>query len=402
MRFYTYMMNIGTVTMLTLAGYSFITAGLVSSLIAVVIFLVSPRVSKLADEKGQHKVVPISAAVALVGLAIMLATVQAHGPEPILFCAAVLMGFAPTAPALVRARWTYLIRSGKLGEDMPNIRTVFSYEGMIDDIGFMFGPSVSIAIAAATAPIGGLLAGGVLFAIGVTMLSLSRSTEPVPGWATAGSAAHKQGAGTDAPQAIHNKKSVFREYPIVRVLFTLMLFTGAFFGIFDVVSVGFAEELGNPNIASIGLIGSAIISAIVGLLFGMAKIRASAAKQLMFFACFLGITFACMAFINNVPAFLIVSYVGGLFYSPFFITSNAACERAVPNNRITEAIAWINAGMTCGSAFGPTIAGFAIDTIGCIASFKIGAVIALCVPITALLFRRLILKQVRADSYQIR
>lgn len=398
MRFYAYMMNIGTVTMLTLAGYSFLTAGLASSLIAIVIFLISPRVSKLADELGQHKIVPTSAAIAIIGLSIMLITVQAHGPEPLLFAAAVLMGFIPNAQALVRARWTYLLRSGRLGEDSPSIRTVFSYEGMIDDIGFMFGPSVSIAIAAATIPIGGLLTGGILFAIGAAILSLSRSTEPIPGWASEQNSSKTTGQSAST----HNKKSVFREYPIIRVLFTLMLLVGAFFGVFDVVSVSFAEDLGNPNIASIGLIGSAIISATVGLVFGMTKIRLSAAKQLLFFACFLGITFAFMAFINNVPMFLIISYLGGLFYSPFFITANSACECAVPNNRITEAITWINAGMTCGSAFGPSIAGVAIDTIGSIASFKIGAIIALCIPITALLFRKLILEQVRSSACLVR
>ena len=46
MRFYAYMMNIGTVTMVTLAGYSFFIAGLTSSVIALSTFFISPRVSK--------------------------------------------------------------------------------------------------------------------------------------------------------------------------------------------------------------------------------------------------------------------------------------------------------------------------------------------------------------------
>lgn len=67
MRFYSYMMNIGTITMITLAGRSFLVAGLVSSAIALATFLISPRVSKLVDERGQHRVVPVAAAITLVG-----------------------------------------------------------------------------------------------------------------------------------------------------------------------------------------------------------------------------------------------------------------------------------------------------------------------------------------------
>ena len=92
MRFYAYMMNIGTVTMVTLAGYSFFTAGLTSSVIALSTFFISPRVSKLVDARGQHRVVPVAAAVTMAGLALMLANVALRGPEWVLFAAALPMG----------------------------------------------------------------------------------------------------------------------------------------------------------------------------------------------------------------------------------------------------------------------------------------------------------------------
>lgn len=59
MRMYGYMMNIGTVAMLSLAGYSFLESGLVSSVIALAIFLIGPRLGKLVDERGQSRVVPL-------------------------------------------------------------------------------------------------------------------------------------------------------------------------------------------------------------------------------------------------------------------------------------------------------------------------------------------------------
>ena len=122
MRIYAYMATIGSISMLTLAGYSFFVAGTISSTIALATFFISPRVSKRVDEKGQHAVVPWAAAIALAGLALMLTTVSFGGPTALCYVAAVLMGFIPNAQALTRARWTYLVRTGRLGSDAPTLK----------------------------------------------------------------------------------------------------------------------------------------------------------------------------------------------------------------------------------------------------------------------------------------
>ena len=96
MRFFGSMLNIGVVTMITLSGYSFLTAGLSSSLIALSIFVVTPRVSKRIDERGQSAVVPKAAAVSLAGLVILVANVALHGPAWPLFVGALLVGFYPS------------------------------------------------------------------------------------------------------------------------------------------------------------------------------------------------------------------------------------------------------------------------------------------------------------------
>lgn len=424
MRFYGYMMNIGTVAMLTLAGYSVLTAGFVSSAIAFMVFIVSPRIGKLVDEYGQHRVVPVASAITLVGLAGMLATAQLHGPEPLLYLSAVFMGFIPNAQALVRSRWTYLLRTGRLGKDAPDIRTIFSYEGVIDDIGFMLGPPASIAIATAVAPIAGLFSGGVLFAVGSAVMTLSRSTEPVPGWTAAdaqvGTDAPKPGGpssgqlegdgdsgapdssgATSASGGARKAKSVIREYPVVRVLFALMFFVGSFYGIFDTTGVAFAEEMGDPNIASIALMGSALVSVAVGFVFGMVRIGIAPYKQVVLFAVFIGVAYGSLALVFDVPTFFAVSFVGAVFYAPFLITANAACERAVPGRRLTEAITWINAGCTLGLAVGPSLAGVVVEAWGSLASFDMGGAMAVMVPVTALLCFRIIKRDVRSDAYEV-
>ncbi|MCI8468117.1 MAG: MFS transporter [Eggerthellaceae bacterium] len=387
MRFYSYMMNIGTITMITLAGRSFLTAGLVSSAIALCTFLISPRISKLVDDRGQHRVVPVAAAITLVGWALMLATVGTGGPDALLFVAAVLMGFVPNPQALTRARWTYLIRTGRLGDAAPDLRTMFSYEGVLDDIGFMFSPSISIALASSLFPTAGLLAGGISFAVGVTILSLSRSTEPEPGW---GAPERSEG----------RRRSVFRTSAVVRVLFLLMLFLGAFYGIFDTATVALAEELHDPNIASIILIIASFVSMIMGFVFGMIRLRVPQYLQLVGAGVLIGCAYGSMALIDSAYSLFVVSTLGALFYAPFLIVCNATCERAVPGDRLTEAITWMNAGSTCGMAFGPSLGGLIIDEWGAVASFDLGAALAIAIPVTLALFYRLLKRNVRDEAYE--
>lgn len=398
MRFYSYMMSIGTVSMLSLSGYSFITSGIVASVIAFSIFLISPRISKLIDEHGQSKVLPKAAVIVVVGLVAMLSNVALKGPEWIFFPAALLMGCIPNAQALVRARWTYLIRTGKIHGEVPSIRTVFSFEGILDDIGFMLSPPFAIAMASTIAPIAGLLIGGICFVVGVAFMVRAKASEPTVGW-SAGDEEASEGVQTKADG--ERPKSIIRTSPVVRILFTFMFLTGAFYGIFDTSGVAFAEHLGNPNIASVGLMASALLSAVMGFLFGMVRINASLSKQVIVSAALIGLAYGSQVFINSEMAFYAVSIFGAFFYAPFLIINNSAVERAVPGKRLTEAITWVNSGMTCGVALGPTLAGFVVDLLGAEAGFDLGGIVALVIPVVTLLTFRIIRRNIRDGAYEV-
>lgn len=394
MRFLQYMNTIGTVTMLTLSGFSFFLAGLVSSAIALATFFISPRVSKLVDTHGQSKVVPWAAFITAIGVLCLVGVVVLDGPVWALFIGAVLMGFSPNPPALARARWTYLIRSGKLGDAAPIMRTMFSYEGVLDDIGFMFAPSLSVALASALAPVAGMLFGAVAFVAGTVLLMSSRATQPVPGWDAAGDA---DGA-PEAAEEFKHRKSVIRTSSVVRVLFVMMLFVGAFYGVFDTSTVSFAEEINNTTFASIVLMTSALASMLTGFVFGMIRLNMPQYRQLVLFAVVIGVAYGTMALIDSALSLFVVGTLAALAYAPFLIVANATCERAVPGDRLTEAITWMNAGATCGMAFGPTLSGVIIDTFGAVYSFDFGAVLALAIPVTALLCFRLLKREVRQET----
>ena len=398
MRFFGSMLNIGVVTMITLSGYSFLTAGLSSSLIALSIFVVTPRVSKRIDERGQSAVVPKAAAVSLAGLVILVANVALHGPAWPLFVGALLVGFYPSPQAMARARWTYLIRSGRLGEAAPDLRTMFSYESVLDDAAFIFSPSISIALAAAISPVAGMVTGGVAFAVGVVLLCASRSTEPVPGWGDGGAGAASAAAEVEGePAAVAEqppRKSLLATSAAVRVLFVTYAFAGSFLGLFDTATVSLSEDLHSPDFAGAVLMASGAVSMIMGFLFGMVRLRAPLPKQFVVAACAVGLSFGTMFLIDSAPTLMLVALLGAATYAPLLIVANSVCERAMPDARLTEAITWLNAGYTCGAAFGPTVAGAIIDTFGTMASFKVGTVLCLGMPVTAILCYRIVKRNI--------
>lgn len=389
MRFYQYMMNVGMVTMITLSGHSFLLAGMVSSVIAISTFIVAPQVSRMVDRYGQGRIVPFATAITVVGLALLIANITAQGPEWFCFVGAVLMGFVPSAPALARARWTHLIRSGVLGKNAPDLRTMFSYEGVLDDIGFMFGPSISIALASSIAPVAGMVSGAAALVIGTVVLFFSKSTEPKP-----------MTAGADKASERPKDKNLLFSTPVIRVLFFAMICMGAMFGVYDSTTVALAEELGNANIASIALMVSAVVSMLAGFVFGMLRFRAPQYRQLMAASILLGVTFGSMFLIDSFGGLLVVSVVASAFYAPFLIVANATVERAVPTSRLTEGITWVNAGVTCGMAIGPSAAGVIIDCFGAPAAFDMGALFAVAVPAIILLSSGVLKRHIRAECYE--
>ena len=392
-RFFGGMLNIGTVTMITLSGYSFLTAGITSSLIALSIFVVAPRVSKRMDERGQASVIPKAAAITVIGLGIQVVTVLAHGPVWPLFLGALFVGFYPSPQAMARSRWTYLIRSGRLGDAAPDLRTMFSYESVLDDVAFIFSPSLSIALAAAIAPTAGMVAGGIGFLIGCVVLCSSRSTEPEPGWSAASleeeagalSETEAEELGTSVP-----RRSLLATSAPIRVLFVIYMFAGAFLGLFDTATVSLSEDLHSPDFAGAVLMASGAVSMVMGFVFGMVRLRVPLPKQLVVAACAVGLSFGTMFLIESASTLMAVALLGAATYAPLLIVANGVCERAVPDARLTEAITWLNAGYTCGAAFGPTTAGAIIDLFGTMASFKVGTVLCLGMPITAILCYRVV------------
>lgn len=383
MRIYMYMGTLGVVSMLTLSGHGALFSGSVSSMLAISTFFISPRTGKFMDEQGQHRVVLITSAIAMCGALSLLAIVAFQLPKELMYLAAFLMGFVPSAPAIARTRWTYLIETNQIKGNVPELKSVYSYEGVIEDFAFMIGPALAISLSSTLFPTAGILAGCISFIGGVTiLLTQARNTEPQVGW--------KKHADTmeEAPATKHRIALV--DLPVIRVLFGMTLLVGLFFGCFDTTTITFAQSIGRPNVASVGVSVASLISMCASFTFGMLVFKSSLDKQVVVACIAIALGYVGMAFITDVPLFYFISFAGAVVYAPCFITINSFCEKAVPANRLTESLTWVSAGTTCGLAIGPTISGALIDFAGPTAGFYLGSIACVVLIIVALGSRKML------------
>ena len=388
MRVYGYMGTLGVVSMLTFSGHTALFAGTVASMLAISTFFIGPRIGKLMDERGQSHVVAIASLITLLGIALLLIAVSFNLPEWLMYPAAFLMGFIPSAPAIARTRWTYLLETGQLGDNPPELKSVFSYEGIIEDAGFMIGPALAITLASLLFPAAGLLTGALLFITGNAILLLgAKATTPIVGW-------KKQSEDEIAqPEEKEERPRIaLVDLPVVRLLFSLSLLIGLFFGALDTTSIPFAEALGDPTVASVGVSVASFISMIAGFIFGMMSFKTAMHKQLITAAILCGLGYSGMALIGSAAGFYAVSWIGALFYPPLVILVNSFCERVVPANRLTESLTWVSAGTMCGFAISPTLCGALIDAISPTAGFTLGSIACLSLVLLAVVFKPLLKK----------
>ncbi|MDO5117311.1 MAG: MFS transporter [Eggerthellaceae bacterium] len=384
MRFFTFSYTIGSVAMLTLAGFPFLQAGAVASVLAISVLILGPFVSRQIDRHGQSKVLPIACSVVVIGSFVIIADVLFDGPLALLYIGAVLMGFTPVPGALARTRWTYLIETDEDVASTVDLQSVYAYEGILDDLGFTLGPPISIAIAAVSVPVAGAVVSTVCYALGAIVLVRSKDSEPTLGW----------GVEERIDEAVQ-KKSAFTLSALVRIVFFMMLCVGAFFGIFDSATLALAQQTDETALASVYLTLSGVISMVGGFVFGMIRNAPSKAKLLIITSILVGVAYACMTFVDSMLSMFVIGLIASIFYAPFLISENAAIESAVPSTHLTEALTWVTTGANCGLAFGPTLAGFLIDGFGVTAAFSCGAFFAICIPIIVLVFRRIVYRDVR-------
>src|SRR5262249_26909362 len=200
---------------------------------------------RLSDRAGQARVLVVSLAVHLAGLAALVAAAVADAPRWALLVAAVPAGAAfPQLPAMVRTRWASLLAGD------PALQTAYALESVLDEVVYIAGPVLVTILAAHLFPAAGLGGAAVLGTPGTLWFAGLRRPEPPrrrPG----------RGGGPGAMAT-----------PGLRVLAGVFAMTGVIFGALEVAMIAFAAGHGARALAGPLLALSAAGSLLAGLWYG--------------------------------------------------------------------------------------------------------------------------------------
>lgn len=361
------MLGIGVVTMISQLTGRYGLAGALSATLAMSAAVLGPWISRLVDRHGQRRVLrpaTLIAAAAVVGL---LVSAEQGAPDWTLFVFATGAGCVPSVGSMVRARWAAIYRGSA-----RELHTAYSWESIIDEMCFIFGPIVSIGLSTALFPAAGPLLAVVFLVVGVLWLTAQRGTEPVP-----------------QPREQQTGESALRS-PGLRVLVLTFTATGGIFGAVDVVTVAFAEEHGHKAAASLVLAVYALGSCLAGMVFGLLHLTGPAARRWLVGVCVMAVSMIPLQLAGSLPFLAVALFVAGLSVAPTMVTTMALVEAHVPRTKLTEGMTWTSTGLAVGVALGSSAAGWVVDAAGARAGYAVPAAAGTAAAVVALLgYRRL-------------
>ncbi len=366
------MYGLGTVLLVAAGTGRYGVAGAVAAAGSLGSACCAPQVAKLADRHGQRVVLrPLVTAFA-VTVAALIAAVELHAPDWVLFIPAVLSGASmPSLGSMVRARWNNLLA------DSPHLHTAFSFESVADELVFVLGPAVVTVLSTEVFPAAGLLVATVLCVAGVLWFVAQRATEPPV-------------TGTPPVRAADEPRRRGMAAPALIVLVPVYVFLGAMFASIDLSTVGFAQHFGHKALAGLILGTYALGSATGGLWYGSRSWRSPIERR---FAITLALTVTGVATFWVQPSLLTlvpVIYLSGLTIAPTLIAGFSLIQAQARPGRGTEALTWLSTGIAVGVATGSSVVGFVIDAHGPRAGYVFAAGCgAACVAIYLAGLRRL-------------
>ncbi|MEV0323543.1 MFS transporter [Streptomyces sp. NPDC050658] len=360
------MMGIGIVTMVSQLTGRYGLAGALSATVALSAAAIGPQISRLVDRHGQRRVLRPATLVSLAAVTGLLLAAKFEFPDWTLFVCAALVGCVPSVGSMIRARWAAIYR------DTPQLHTAYSFESVVDEICFIFGPIISIGLSTVWFPEAGPLLAGVFLAVGVFWLTAQRATEPVP-----------------HPREQHTKGSALRSGGL-QVLVATFVATGAIFGSIDVVTVAYAEDQGHKAAASLVLAVYALGSCVAGAVFGLLRFQGAPAPRWLLGVCAMAVSMIPLQLVGNLPFLAVALFIAGLSIAPTMITTMALVEQHVPRAKLTEGMTWVSTGLAVGVALGSSAAGWVIDAAGSDAGYGVPGVSgAVAVAVGFLGYRRL-------------
>lgn len=354
------MIGIGIVLLVSAVTGSYGIAGSVSATCAVAFAVTTPFVGRLADRLGQQRVLLPLLSLHALSMAALVGCVWMDLPSWTFFPAAAAVGASsPSLGAMVRARWSYVLRTDDSvtagGDTEPagstrertdattRLQVAYSLESVLDETVFVTGPVIVTMLVTLVDPLAGVAAAGTFAVGGGLALAAQRGSQPPP--------RPRRPSGTSGV-------IMTAGMPMVTTAFLLL---GAVFGAVDVSVIAFAKEQGHQALAGVVLGTYALGSGVAGLWYGGRRWAASLDRR---FAIGLLLTTAGLvplSWMPGLPSLMVVIFFAGMGISPTIIAGYGLVERLVPNHQLTEGLTWVSTAVGTGVAVGAAAAGRLAD-----------------------------------------
>ncbi|WP_051731848.1 MFS transporter [Kitasatospora phosalacinea] len=328
---------------------SYALAGAVSAVGVLAGAALLPVLGRLVDRLGQARVaVPAVLAGALPTVGLLLC-VRSGAPAWALFLCWALSGSSPDLGGMARARWAHLHRT-----DPAVLHRANALEQSLDELCFMAGPVLGMALCTAVAPEAGLLAARLLGTAGTLLFAAQRATEPPP--------AHPG----------HSRARGLLRTPGLPPLLAVFLAAGVLFGSLEVTTLAYTDALGRQSAGGGLLALVAAGSCVSGLVFGAVRPRRPAAVRLALgtgaMAALMLLPLAAGLSGAGVPLLGAALLAAGSGTAPTMVSGMTLAQRLLPAHRLTEgmalAVAAILVGVSTGATFGGALAQHAAPGTG--------------------------------------
>jgi predicted MFS family arabinose efflux permease len=379
------MFGLGTVLLISAGTGKYGVAGTVSAAGSFCYALTSPRIARLADARGQRRVLLVLLTVFTTATAALIAAVLAQAPTWAFFAPGALAGGTmPSLGAMVRVRWSALLAGS------PRLHAAFSFESVADELCFIIGPAAVTLLATEVFPAAGVGVAALLCLGGTIWFAAQRGTEPVLA---------SRGRPAQTHRAARTPRARGAAAPGLFVLVPVYVLLGAMFVSVDLSTVSFAQHFGHKPLAGFILGTYALGSATGGLWYGSRQWRASVENR---FAVTLVLTVTGVATFWAQPNLISLTcciYLCGLAIAPTLIAGFSLVEAQARPGRSTEAMSWLSSGIGVGLAAGSSAVGFILDAHGPRVGYAFAASCGVASAVTCLLgLRRLRVKPAPAPA----
>jgi hypothetical protein len=331
---------------------SFAVAGAVVAAFAVAEAVGAPHVARAMDRCGQRRVLAVTALIHAAAVGGLLVATTAGLALPLLCALAALAGASlPRIGAASAVRWKHVVPDREL------LTAAFALEALSNDVAFLAGPALVVAVAGFTDPVFGSAVAVVLTAGGAAGLAVHASAPAV------------------RPAPISRRAGGVWGRTVLAVL-GVNLALGALFGSLQVSVIAAAEEYRAAPWAGLLYSTMSAASVVSGLAFGARRWSWPPQRVLRAMASFLVLAAALLQAVDGVAVLAAVLALVGACIAPLHALSALLTERCVPASELTQALTWSASASAAGIATAGGVAGIVVEGGGAASGFLLTVVAA--------------------------